>query len=299
MKIIKYRKIFFGISAVLVGVSLLSLIFFGLNFGIEFTGGSILEVSYEENTPEFSEVEARISDLNMGTFTLQAVGDEGYILRTRFLTEEERISVAEAMSFDGASANEERFNSIGPVIGSELKNKALIALASVVVAIILFIAYVFRKVSKPVSSWKYGLTAVLALLHDIIIPVGLFAILGVLIGTEVDLLFVTALLAILGFSVNDTIVVFDRVRENLRTNQEKGIKEEFEETVGKSLSQSYARAINTSLTTALVLGALYFVGGEVTRNFSLVLLVGVIVGTYSSICLASPLLVAFEKIQRK
>ena len=164
-------------------------------------------------------------------------------------------------------------------------------------AIIFFIAFVFRHVSAPVSSWKYGIIAIIALLHDIIVTIGLFAVLGALVGAEVDILFVMALLAILGYSVNDTIVVFDRVRENLRTNLELNRKEDFELTVGKSLNQTYIRSINTSLTTFFVLITLFMLGPLATQNFALVLLTGVIAGTYSSICLATPLLVAVNDLQ--
>ena len=175
-----------------------------------------------------------------------------------------------------------------------MRIKALLAFSIVVVAIVLFIAYVFRHVSKPVSSWKYGVISIIALLHDVIIPVGLFAILGSVVGAEIDVLFIVALLTILGYSVNDTIVVFDRVRENLRENQQLKRKEDFELTVGKSLNQTFARSINTSLTTTLVLLALFFFGGVATQNFALVLIMGIVAGTYSSLCLASPLLVAWK-----
>jgi preprotein translocase subunit SecF len=160
-----------------------------------------------------------------------------------------------------------------------------------VLAIIFFIAFTFRHVSKPVSSWKYGSIAIVALLHDIALPVGLFAILGKFFGAEVDILFVMALLAILGYSVNDTIVVFDRVRENLRQNKDANIREKFEETVGRSLNQTFTRSINTSVTTGLVLISLFLIGGETTKWFALTLLSGVMAGTYSSIFLATPLLV--------
>ena len=190
---------------------------------------------------------------------------------------------------------QERFNSIGPTIGKELRNKAFVAIGIVIIAIMLFVAFVFRKVSKPVSSWKYGVAAIIALIHDIIVPTGVFAFLGYILGVEIDILFVMALLAILGYSVNDTIVVFDRVRENLRLNREHGSEESFDLTVGKSLNQTYARSINTSLTTLFVVIALFFFGSEATQDFALVLAIGIIAGTYSSIFLATPLLVAINK----
>jgi preprotein translocase subunit SecF len=164
--------------------------------------------------------------------------------------------------------------------------------------IVLFVTFAFRKVSKPVSSWKYGFATIIALFHDVIIPTGVFVFLGHFKGIEIDLLFVTGLLAILGYSVHDTIVVFDRVRENLKVNRDTGIKEEFDITVGKSVHQTFGRSINTSLTIFITLLALYLVGSGATKDFALLLIVGIIVGTYSSIFVASPLLVTFQKLQK-
>jgi preprotein translocase subunit SecF len=168
-----------------------------------------------------------------------------------------------------------------------------------VLMIVLFVTFAFRKVSEPVSSWKYGFSTVIALFHDVIIPTGVFTFLGHYYGTEIDLLFVTGLLAILGYSVHDTIVVFDRVRENLRLNRETGKKEDFETTVGNSVHQTFGRSINTSLTIFITLLALYLVGSPATKDFALLLIVGVVVGTYSSIFVASPLLVTFANLQKK
>ena len=303
MFVVKYRKIFFILSTFFVGLSILAVLVFGLVFGIDFTGGAITEVSYPDGRPDKEVLADRLSNLSIGVFSLRPTGsptDGGYILRTRDLSEEERIAVLETLSFNGSQqVVTERFNSIGPVIGKELRNKAFVAIGLVIIAIILFIAFAFRKVSKPVSSWKYGIVAIVALIHDIIIPVGIFAVLGFLFGSEIDTLFVMALLAILGYSVNDTIVVFDRVRENLRINQEVDRHEDFEMTVGKSLQQTYTRSINTSLTTAFVLLALFFIGPEATQDFALVLLTGVIAGTYSSIFLATPLLITLERLGHK
>ncbi|MFC1733425.1 protein translocase subunit SecF [candidate division KSB1 bacterium] len=294
MLIIKYRKIFYILTAILVAGSIFSINFFGLNFGIDFTGGSILEVSYEEEVPSKEAIENRITNLAIGGFSLRSAGENGYVLRTQELSEGARVNVLEALSLNGEfPVHQERLNTIGPVIGNELKNKAFAAIAIVMVAIVFFIAFVFRKVSEPVSSWKYGFIAIIALLHDVLIPIGVFAALGHLFGSEINVLFVMALLAILGYSVNDTIVVFDRVRENLKLNKQLHRKEDFELTVGKSLTQTYARSINTSLTTVFVLLALFFLGATATQDFALVLLTGVIAGTYSSIFLATPLLVTW------
>ena len=300
MFIINNKKTFLIIAGTIAALALSAIAFLGVNFGIEFTGGSMLQVSYEEGSvPSFEKVESAVKAVDPDrSFILQEAGEAGYIIRTRALDEEGRADLIGALTFNGFEAQEERFSSIGPSIGAELANKAIVAIILVVTAIILFIAYVFRRVSKPVSSWKYGTTAILALMFDILIPVGLFAVLGFILGAEIDVLFVTALLAILGFSVNDTIVVFDRIRENLRINEEYQIKKDFSQTVGESLEQTYVRSINTSLTTLFVLGTLFFIGPEVTQFFALVLMTGVIAGTYSSLFLASPILVTLEEIQR-
>lgn len=297
MFVVRNRKIFFSISAILVLLSIVSMFVWGFNFGIDFTGGSILEIEYLTERPNPNELKEVI---NVGEYIAQPTGDRGYIIRTKNLSEEERISLISSLSFEGTKEfQEKRFNTIGPVIGSELRQKALLSILLVVLAIILFIAFAFRKVSEPVSSWKYGLVAVVALIHDIIIPTGVFIVLGAFIGLEMDILFVTALLAILGFSVNDTIVVFDRIRENLRLNEEYKRGENFEEIISKSLNQTYTRSINTSLTTLFVLFALFFLGGDSTKYFTLTLIIGVVAGTYSSIFLASPLLVVLGKRNKK
>jgi len=182
------------------------------------------------------------------------------------------------------------------LLDKSLKIKALEAILAVLAAIILYIAWAFRKVSDPVSSWKYGVTAIVALAHDVIIPTGIFVLLGHFMNVELDILFVTALLTILGFSVNDTIVVFDRTRENLARDHH---KHDFEFIVNKSVNETIRRSINTSLTTFVVLLAIYLFGGETIKNFILALMLGVVVGTYSSIFLASPLLVVWEKFSRR
>ncbi|MBU4479956.1 protein translocase subunit SecF [Patescibacteria group bacterium] len=301
MFVIKYRKIFYTISGLLVGASILAIAFFGINFSIDFTGGAITEVAYPESIIDLDLLKTNLDKLDLGNYTIQKAGENGVILRTKDLTEDERLSVMNALSNNGENQLEEkRFNSIGPVIGEELKSKAGWAILIVVLAIILFIAFAFRKVSElgkeSVSSWKYGVVAVLALVHDVIIPTGVFVLLGsIYIDYQIDILFVTALLAILGLSVNDTIVVFDRIRENLKDSKD----ESFDETVGRSLNQTFARSINTSLTILIVLILLFFFGGDTTKHFALVLSIGLIVGTYSSIFLASPLLVTIQKFQNK
>jgi len=291
MYVIKYRKFWFVLSAILIALSLYAIFAYGFKLSVDFKGGTLTEVKYRER-PAQAEVEPKISALNLGGFSVRPSGDFNYIIRTKELSTEEGLSLVKTLG----SSVVERQNTIGPTAGSELKSKAIKAIAVVVVMIVLFVTFAFRKVSKPVSSWKYGLSTIIALAHDVIIPTGFFVLLGYFVGVEIDLLFITGLLAILGYSVHDTIVVFDRVRENLRLNQEENKVEEFDITVGKSVKQTFGRSINTSLTIFITLLALYLFGSSATKDFALLLIVGIIIGTYSSIFVASPLLVTFYKL---
>ena len=300
MFIIRHKKIFIGISLVLVLLSLVSLFIFGLRIGIDFKGGALTEVVYKVSRPAQADLNQSLEALNFGSILLQPTGDLGYIVKSRDLSEAEHLELLQTLSQGKQdSLTETSFNSIGPSVGEELTRKAILAIILTSLVIICFIAFAFRKVSRPVSSWKYGLIAILALLHDITIPAfGLFAALSHYFGAEADALFVVAILTILGLSVSDTIVIFDRIRENLRHQEAVG-KMNFSEIVGKSLDQSFVRSICTSLTVILVLLALFFVGPVTTRYFSLMLTAGMFFGTYSSIFLASPLLVLAEEWQRK
>ena len=296
MWVIKNRKIFIGISAFFVIGSLFLIFIEGLKFGIEFKGGSLTEIEYVTERPEIQTIRESVSELSFGEFLIQPTDENGVFVKTRSLSEPERVSLINALSLNGQQQVEEKaFTSIGPSVGQELKTKSTIALIVVSLAIILFIAYSFRGVSKLVSSWKYGIIAIVSLVHDMILATGAFAVMGKIAGAEVDTLFVVALLTILGLSVNDTIVVFDRVRENLKNKS----SNDFKEVVGKSIDQTYARSINTSLSTIIVLLALFFFGPETTKIFSMTLAIGMFFGTYSSVFLASPLLVVFESAQNK
>jgi preprotein translocase subunit SecF len=229
MFIINNKKIFLSISAVLILVSIVLISLFGLKRGIDFKGGSLMEVSYITDRPEISLIQESIKKLELGEVVAQESGDRDLIVRTKSLTEEERVKLLSSLSLgDTFEVAEKNYTSIGPSVGTELARKSIIAIFFVVLAIVLFIAYAFRKVSEPVASWKYGLIAIATLAHDILIPSALFAILGKYYGAEVDTLFVVAILTVLGLSVSDTIVVFDRIRENLR--QKIGVT--FSETVG-------------------------------------------------------------------
>lgn len=315
-----HRRFFLIVTAVLVLGSLLIIGVLGLKPGIDFAGGSLTEVAYDGEIPVKSELEAKLAELNLGGFSVRESSDEAgrpsYLIRTRDLTEEERVAVAAVAVELGEAGEVTRFTSIGPVVGQELRDKAVWAIVAVSLIIVIYIAFAFAGIGTPVASWVYGAITTFVLIHDVLIPTAMVSLLGYFAGVEVDVLFVMALLAVLGYSVNDTIVVFDRVRENLKQyriekrtkrNEAGVIKEEvtytltkpFEEIVGMSVSQTIARSINTSLTTMLALIALYIIGGSVTEIFALVLMAGVVAGTYSSICIANPMLVAYADWQAK
>jgi preprotein translocase subunit SecF len=299
MKILKYKRIYLTISAMLVIFSLGMIAYFGLNLGIDFKGGTIYEIKYSVKKPLLNEVKKAVSDAGIAVSVVQKVGDSNFTIKTPELSDELKNKLDRELKFNNEyQFKEVKLKTISPSVSSEFVNKSIWAIILVVIIIVLFIAYVFRGVSRPVSSYKYGLIAIVALLHDVIIPTGIFALLGSkFVEYQIDVLFVTAILAILGYSVNDTIVVFDRVRENLKLeNNGKGVNgKKFEEVVGKSLDQTIRRSVFTSLTTLIVIGFLYFMGGENTKPFALVLGIGVIAGTYSSIFIASPLLTYVEK----
>ncbi len=297
MWIVTYRKYFYFFSIILTAASLFAVFTFGLKPGIEFTGGAILEVNYLAGRPSADALKTELAKLEWHGTLAQETGENGFIIRTKPISEEERVRLINTASFSGAQALDVvRFDSVGPTIGAELRQKAWIAIVLVILAIVLFIAFAFRHVSEPVSSWVYGFTTVVALVHDVLIPTGLYVTLGhFFIDAQIDVLFITAILTVLGFSVHDSIVVLDRTRENLKLH----VSKKFEETVGLSISQTIARSINTSLTVVLVTLALYLVGGETTKNFALTLLVGVVTGAYSSIFLGSPLLVTIANWQAK
>lgn len=293
--LVKRQNYFFLFSGLLVVASVLALAIWGLKPGLDFTGGSLLEVGYFGQPPANQIIEQKLYSV-VGKVVLTPIGEKGLIIKMKHIDEDTHQAVVKSLKEldekqDGSVLEEKRFEAIGPTISAELKKKSFLAIVFVILAIILYIALVFRKVSRPVSSWKYGVCAILALIHDVAIPSGVFAALGHFKGVEVDTLFVTALLTILGFSVHDTIVVFDRIRENLI----KFSRETFEEVVNRSVNQTAVRSINTSLTVLLVLLAIFFLGGVSTKYFVLALIIGIIFGTYSSIFVASQLLVVWHR----
>lgn len=294
MNIVIHRKIYFWFTGLILAAALGAIAFYGLPLDIDFTGGSLMQVKYQNGVPALAEIQSQVTAVPVGAVSVRTVGTDAVSIRTRTLTPAEHSSILVALSRD-ASVTELSYTSVGPTLGGQFANKALWALLAVGLAIALYIAFAFRKVSRPVPSWAYGLTVIVILIHDLIIPAGFFAVYGHYTGVEVNALFITALLALLGYSVNDTIVIFDRIREHLATNEKTGNKESYEQTVGKSISETMTRSINTSLTVVLALIALAFFGAAATREFALVMLVGVIAGTYSSILLAAPILIPFAR----
>lgn len=294
MNIIKYRKFYYIFSGVLFVLSVAFLSAWGLKLGIDFTGGTLMEVNYKNDRPPIEELRKTIESLELGAFTVTPADQSAVILRFKDIDESTHQQILGALK-QGQEVEERRFESIGPTIGQELKKRALQALIFVLLAIVFYVGWAFRRVSKPVASWKYGIVAIIALVHDVFVPVGVFSVLGRFYGFEIDTLFVTAILTVLGFSVHDTIVVFDRIRENLK----KAAGESFEEIVNKSVNQTLVRSVNTSVSVLLVLFAIYFFGGTSIANFALTLIIGIVAGTYSSIFIASPLLVTWEQWSRK
>ncbi len=307
MFVIRFRKLFIGLSIFFVVAAIASLFIFKLPLGIDFKGGSALDVQYSGPRPATADVAAAISAAGFTNARVQPVGEQGYMIETRQLTDAERATVVAATASIAPRLNDSvgqatqtviqtSFTSIGPSVGNELKQKAIASIILVLIAIILFVAYAFRNVSKPVSSWKYGLAVIIALVHDIIIPTGAFALLGHFMGAQVDTLFIVALLTTLGLSVADTIVVFDRIREHLRGSKS---NMPFPALVGESLSETFVRSINTSLVVLVMVITLAVFGPSTTRLFAITLAIGMFFGTYSSIFLASPLLVVMEGFQKK
>ncbi len=289
-KLLSVYKYLFIFSGVLLVAGVISLSVFGLHLGIDFKGGTVSELSFSEPR-DINTVKTVVETQNIGSFQLQSTDNNGVIIRTGTLEKEQHDKLLEALRTQVGSFEEKRFESIGPVVGDELKRKAIYQLLLVSAGIIIYISYAFRKVAKPITSFQFGVAAIVALIHDLLIVLGVFSILGHYYDVEIDSLFVTAMLTVLGFSVHDTIVVFDRIRENLKVYA----GQPFEFVVNHSITQTIVRSLNTSLTVLFVLLALLLFGGETIKYFVLALFIGIIAGTYSSIFVASPLIVLWQR----
>lgn len=276
-------------SAVLVAVSIMSLIVWRLNLGVDFTGGTLIELSFGKKIDK-NHLEKIIEEQNISVASIAPTDSNTYLIRTKPLNDKERQAVLTITKKEFENVKEISHETTGPTIGGELLRKAVFALIVASIAIVLYISWAFRSVPKPASSWKFGVSAIIALLHDSIIVLGAFAVLGHFFAAEVDTFFVTALLTVIGFSVHDTIVVFDRIRENLKFKPD----EPFHQTVSNSIMQTIARSLNTSLTVVFVLLAVLLFGGASLRWLTVALLIGIIAGTYSSIFVASLILVIWQ-----
>lgn len=281
---------FFILSLVIILPGVISLFFYGLNLGIDFTGGALLEYKFEKPI-EKNLLKEEIIKESIETFVITSSGPNTYIIKTKPLEEKKISQIKFGLSEKFGKILEVRIENVGPTIGSEAARNAILAVLLASIIIVFYLALSFRKVPKPTSSWRFGTVAVVALLHDVLALLGIFSLLGHFLKIEVDVLFVTAILTVIGFSVHDTIVVFDRIRENLP----KYLSKKFTEVANISITQTLSRSLNTSLTVVFVLLALLLFGGETIKWFVVALLVGIISGTYSSIFNATALLVLWEE----
>lgn len=298
-RIIQKRNIFLSLSGLLIAASITALIVWGLNFGVDFRGGSLLEAKFEGYEPSIAQIQESLGEVNIDNLTIQPTEDSSYIIRFKETSEEAHQRVLSqldklASEQEGASFSELRLDLVGPSIGRELKSKSFNASIIVLLMIIAYISFAFRRVSRPIASWKYGMAAIIALAHDVLITLGVFAVLGYFYQIEINTPFIAAILTVLGYSVSDTIVVFDRIRENLPKSNEN-----FENTINTSINQTVSRSINTSVSAMLALLAILIFGGSTIKDFALALLIGIFVGTYSSIFVASPVLVVWHNIMKK
>ena len=294
LNVIKNFKIWFGISAALLIAGIISLSIFGLRLGIDFTGGTSTQLQFTQ-TPDLNKLAEVIQTEEFGGVKVQQAGTDSAIIKTRPVEKEAHDKMLVAIREQVGEFTETSYTSIGPIIGKELQGKAFYQLFLVSLGIILYISYAFRKVTRPITSWQFGVMAIVALIHDLFIVLGAFSLLGHFAGVEIDSLFVTALLTVLGFSVHDTIVVFDRIRENLKNEPGQSL----DNVVNHSINQTIVRSLNTSLTVLFVLLALMLFGGESIRYFTLALFIGIAAGTYSSIFVDSPMLVLWQKWQNR
>lgn len=290
---VKYNKLYYFISGVLILASIVCLAKFGLKFSIDFLGGSILEFELEKR-PENSVIQEKLNKFDLGEITIQPTEERGVILRLKSIDETTHQQILSSLN-EISKVDEKRFESIGPAIGKELKGKTLLLIIVSLIALLVYIAIAFRKISGTISSWQYGVVSIITLAFDVLIPISVFALLGKIYNIQFNIPIVAALLTILGYTINDKVIVFDRVRENLLRSRE----ENFEDLVNQSLNQIIGRSLSTGTCTLLVLFSLFFFGGETLKYFALTLIIGIVIGTYSSLFIASPLLISWEKWRRK
>lgn len=296
LNIIEKKWLYFLISGVVILPGIISIILWGLKPSLDFTGGTLLEIRISKSQPELKEdIKKIIESQKIDVGSVQESSEDTYLIRLKQIDQKENKKIQEELKKKYKEVNELRFETVGPSVGRETAQKAIKAVIAASLAIVFYITFAFRKIPKPYSSIKFGLVAVIALIHDILVVVGVFSFLGHFYKVEVDSLFITALLTVMGFSIHDTIVVFDRIRENLR----KMAGRQFSEIVNESIIQTLVRSLSTSLTVLFTLSALLLFGGESIRWFIVALLIGIASGTYSSIFNAAPLLVVWEEWSKR
>lgn len=290
---LKITKVYYLLSFILLAGAVFSFLFFGLKFGIDFLGGSILEVEFE-NRPSNQLIQEKLNDLNLGEIAVQSKGDKEIVIKTGEINSETHGKIISSLK-ELSNLQEKRFENIGPIIGRELREKTIFLVVICLVALLAYISIAFKNVSWPLSSWQYGIISIIALTFDILITIGFLSFLGEYYNAQFNIPIITALLTILGYTINDKVIIFDRVRENLLRKKE----DNFKDLVNKSLNETIFRSISTGTCTLLVLLAIFLFGGETLKYFSLTLIIGIIAGTYSSLLLAAPLLVTWVGIRQK
>jgi preprotein translocase subunit SecF len=285
---IKYKNIFLIFTALAVIASIGVIAAYGLKPSIEFTGGSIIGLQYKNAAPSSPAISDAIKDLKLSDISIYTVGANGISLRTQNLSQDQHVKLLESLKKTG-DYDEKSFEAIGPVIGNEIKSRTQILVAVSLLAMLIYIAIAFKNVPGPISSWKYGIASFAILAHDVLVPLGVFAVLGKLYGVQITIPIITALLTVVGYAINNVIVVYDRIRENLTRDR----KSSFEEISNRAINQTLSRQINTSLATLLPVFAIYFWGGATLKYFALALILGIVTGTYSSVFLASQILVVW------
>lgn len=280
----------------MVFLALVLAVNFNVKWGVDFTGGTVLSVSYEETLPDVKKISDDLVGLGFRDVVVQLQDEKTIVLKMPTIDEKtHQIIVEKLKEAGGIVEGSESFESIGPIIGNELKGKIKTVISLALLSILIYIAIAFRKISYPVKSYAYGIAGIIALFHDVMMPIGVWAVLGRYYGYEITVPIITALLTVFGYSINDTVVVFDRIRENLSKER----TADFGDVVNRSLNQTFARSINTSATVFIVLLALFIFGGATLKPFALALLIGVFFGTYSSVFLASPLVYSFFRFKNR
>lgn len=288
LSVVRTRKVWYVLSGALIAACLIVISVFGIRPGIDFTGGTLMEYGVTKPVTT-QEVYTALEGVELADPVIQVTDEPSILIRAKDVSEEKHLAIQFALAKSFSEIDELRYDIVGPVIGGELKRSATIGVISVLALIGLYIAWAFRRVSEPVPSWKYAILIIIVAFHDVIIPLGVFAVLGALLGWEVGGAFVAAILTILGYSINDTIVIFDRVRENVIHHAEKS----FADIVDRSVRETLARSLYTGTATLLALISIFFFGGATTQPFALALILGIVVGSYSSIFIASPMLVSW------